>query len=134
MHFFKTLPTGKKSNSLYSPIVANMLKKSGLAQTKTLGEIAFWNFQLQLHSFQLLSCMKNKSKCLKFLPKTNSLYSPMTNILSYSWAETGRKCERSNVLKCLLPYGSMLTKSNTKSFQKIEIKSLKKKHNRLDIW
>ncbi len=44
---FKTCPIAKKSNSLqlYSAMVANVLIKFGWLRMKTVGGVAFWNFQ-----------------------------------------------------------------------------------------
>ncbi len=43
--FLKTWPIAKKSNSLYSPIVANVLIKFGWHQMKSEAGVEFQNFQ-----------------------------------------------------------------------------------------
>ncbi len=45
---FKTWPNAKKSNSLYSTMIANVLIKFGWHQMKTVGGVAFWPFQLHM--------------------------------------------------------------------------------------
>ncbi len=87
---FLTWPIAKKSNCLYCTMVANVLIKFGWYQMKTVGRVAFWNFQPHM-----ILCLQKFQSCLFVLffwqmAKKEKPISPMSNIfiIKFCWNRT----------------------------------------------
>ena len=74
---FKTWLIAKKSNSLYFTMVANVLIKFGWHWMKTLGGVAFWNFQPHGPVLRKIPKCHNIFKFWQIAKKSNSLYQPL---------------------------------------------------------
>ncbi len=92
---FKTWPIAKKRDSLYSTMVANVLKRFGWHQMKNVGE-AFRNFWAPYGPV-----LRKISKCHRIFifwqiaKKSNSLYQPQIMILCMKFGLNLMNCWRS---------------------------------------
>ncbi len=104
--------------------------KSGSARIKTVGGVAFWNFQPHM-----VLCLQKFQSAIKFLTFGRNVYNFLFPrdylICNKVWLRLDKKCGRSSVLKFMLPWGPMLTNMRKKNEN---WKFWKNKKNDLEIW